>query len=126
MDATDANYFYEEDQELGSLSDRKVRLREVKADLWGSTAELLTKAMDQGPIDAALSTEDRERLVSFLVRAGYLDTEDHLYRPPTSRGSEDRHDLGALLQTGFGRRVRSLYAGTGGPAPVFQPIGGMM
>ena len=126
VDATDANYFYEENPELGSLSGRKVRLREVKADLWGSTSELLAEAMDQGQIDAPLSTEDKERLVSFLVRAGYLDTEDHVYRPPSSRGSADRHDLGALLQTGFGTRVRSLYAGTGGPAPVFQPVGGMM
>ena len=64
--------------------------------------------------------------MSFLVRASYLDTEDHVYRPPSSRRAEDRHDLGALLQTGFGRRVRSLYVGTGGPAPVFQPVGGMM
>ena len=46
VDATDANYFYEENPELGPLSGRKVRLREVKADLWGSTSELLTKAMD--------------------------------------------------------------------------------
>ena len=125
VDATDANYFYEESPELGPLSGRKVRLREVKADLWGSTSELLATAIDQGQIDAPLSTEDKERLVSFLVRAGYLDTEDHVYRPPSSRGSADRHDLGALLQTGFGTRVRSLYAGTGGPAPVFQPVGGI-
>ncbi|HIE95155.1 MAG TPA: hypothetical protein EYQ83_20660 [Acidobacteria bacterium] len=126
VDATDANYFYEENPELGPLSGTPVRLREVKADLWGATSELLAKAMDQGDIDTALTTDDKEQLVSFLVRAGYLDTEDHAYRPPRSRGSQDRHDLGALLQTGFGARVRSLYAGTGGPAPVFQPIGGMM
>ena len=125
VDATDANYFYEEDPSLGPLSGVPVRLREVKADLWGSTSELLAKAMDQGVIDAPLTVEDRERLVSFLVRAGYLDTTDHVYRPPASRGSQDRHDLGALLRTGFGDRVRSLYAGTGGPAPVFQPVGGM-
>ena len=126
VDATDANYFYEEDSSVGPLSGRKVRLREVKADLWGSTSELLAKAMDQGHVDVPLSAEDRERLVAFLVRAGYLDTEDHVYRPPASRGSQDRHDLSALLQTDFGDRVRSLYAGTGGPAPVFQPVGGMM
>ena len=126
VDATDANYFYEESTDRGPLAGQKVRLREVKADLWGSTSELLAKAVDQGQIDAPLSTEDKERLVSFLVRAGYLDTEDQVYRPPMSRGSQDRHDLSALLQTGFGSRVRSLYAGTGGPAPVFQPIGGMM
>jgi len=125
VDATDANYFYEEDPSLGPLSGTAVRLREVKADLWGATSELLAKAMDQGAIDSPLTVEDRERLVSFLVRAGYLDNADHAYRPPASRGSQDRHDLGALLRTGFGSRVRSLYAGTGGPAPVFQPVGGM-
>jgi monoamine oxidase len=110
---------------LGPLSGRRVRLREVKADLWGSTTELLTKAMDQGDIDVALSDEDQERLVQFLVRSGYLDSDDHLYRPPTSRGSEDRYDLSALLQSGFGARARSLNQETGGPAPLFQPIGGM-
>ena len=125
VDATDANYFFEEDQALGPLSGVTVRLREVKADLWGETSELLAKAMDHGEIDVPLSAEDKERLVSFLVRAGYLDSEDYVYRTPTSRGSEDRHDLAVLLRTGFGARVRSLYAGTGGPAPVFQPVGGM-
>ena len=126
VDATDANYFYDENPARGALAGKKVRLREVKADLWGSTAELLTKAMDQGQIDAPLTAEDTERLVDFLVRAGFLDSADHVYRPPTSRGSQDRHDLSALLRSGFGARVRSLYAGTGGPAPVFQPVGGMM
>ena len=122
---SDANYFYEEDPELGALSGKRVRLREAKADLWGSTTELLAKAMDQGQIDVPLTEEDKELLIEFLVGAGYLDSEDHVYRPPTSRGSEDRHDLNALLRSGFGGRVRSLYVGTGGPHPVFQPIGGM-
>ena len=123
---SDANYLYEEDRERGPLAGRKVRLREVKADLWGSTTELLAKAMDQGQIDAPLTEEDKGLLVEFLVRAGYLDSEDHLYRPPNLRGSEDRYDLSALLRSGFGTRVRSLYAATGGPHPVFQPVGGMM
>jgi len=123
---SDANYFYEEDTEYGPLSGKRVRLREVKADLLGSTSELLAKAMDQGQIDVPLSEEDKELLIDFLVRSGYLDSEDHLYRPPTSRGSQDRHDLSALLRSGFAARVRSLYIGTGGPDPVFQPIGGMM
>jgi monoamine oxidase len=126
VNSSDANYFYDENEEVGQLSGKKVRLREVKADLWGSTTELLAKAMDQGRIDIPLTAEDRDLLVEFLVRAGYLDSEDHLYRPPTSRGSQDRHDLGALLQSGFGNRVRSLERGTGGPDPVFQPVGGMM
>jgi monoamine oxidase len=122
----DANYMWEEDPELGPLAGRKVRLREVKADLWGATSELLVKAMDQGRIDVPLTEEDKGLLVEFLVRAGYLDSEDHVYQPPALRGSEDRYDLSALLQSGFGTRVRSVYRGTGGPHPVFQPVGGMM
>jgi monoamine oxidase len=125
INASDANFLYEDNPALGPLSGRRVRLREVKADLWGSTTELLAKAMNQGDIDVPLSDEDKESLVRFLVRSGYLDSEDYMYRPPTSRGSDNRHDLGPLLQSGFGARARSLNQGTGGPAPLFQPIGGM-
>jgi len=125
VNLSDANYYYEEYPELGSLSSQRVRLREVKADMWGSITELLAKAMDSGQIDAPLSEEDEVLLMGFLVRAGYLDSEDHFYGPPELRGSEDRWDFGSLLRSNFGGRVRSLYAGTGGPDPVFQPIGGM-
>ena len=126
MNWSNANYSYEENTEIGPLSGQRVRLREVKADLWGSTTELLAKAADQGHIDVALTEEDQELLIQFLVRAGYLDSEDYGYRPPTSRGSEERYDLSALLKSRFGSRVRSLYVGTGGPDPLFQPVGGMM
>ena len=78
VDTTDANYLYEEDPALGPLSGVKIRLREVKADLWGATSELLAKAMDNGEIDVPLSLDDKERLISFLVRAGYLDSKDHV------------------------------------------------
>ncbi|MGI9626146.1 MAG: flavin monoamine oxidase family protein [Longimicrobiales bacterium] len=125
VDHSNANYFYEEDPDLGPLSGRRVRLGDVKADLWGSTNELLVKAMEKGEIDVPLTEEDKGRLVEHLVRSGYLDDEDHVYRPAESRGSDSRYDLSALLQSGFGSRVRSLYQGIGGPAPVFQPVGGM-
>ena len=122
---TDANYMWQEDPERGPLAGRRVRLREVKADLWGSTTELLAKAMEQGQIDAPLTEEDKQLLVEFLVRAGYLDSDDLVYQSPRLRGAEGRYDLSALLQSGFAAQVRSLNAGTGGPHPVFQPIGGM-
>jgi monoamine oxidase len=125
VNADDANFFYEENPELGPLSGRRVRLREVKADLWGSTTELLAKAVQQGRLDVPLSEEDQERLVQFLVRSGYLDSVDLVYRPPASRGSQERYDLSALLRSGFGARVRSLNQEIGGPAPLFQPVGGM-
>ncbi len=126
IDTSDTNYFYDERDGLGSLAHQKVRLREVRADLWGSTAELLAKAMDQGQIDVPLTPDDRELLVRFLVQAGYLDSETKVYTPPMSRGSGEAYDLGRLLESGFGFRAAVLYSGTGGPAPVFQPVGGMM
>ncbi len=128
INTSDANYFYEERSEVGALAGRKARLREVRADLWGSTAELLAKAADQGQIDLLLSAEDRERLVQFLVTAGYLESDTLVYTPPPSRGAGDDqpYDLGPLLASGFGSRAATLYAGTGGPDPVFQPVDGMM
>ena len=36
----------------------------------------------------------------------------------------DPHNFGALLQSGFGSRIRSVMEGTG-MAPMFQPVGGM-
>ena len=126
VDTADANYFYDERAELGPLTGRRVRLRDVRADLWGSTSELLAKALDQGALDVPLSAVDRERLVTFLVRAGYLETESLVYTPPPSRGDRAAYDLSALLQSEFGNRAATLYAGIGGPAPVFQPVGGMM
>jgi monoamine oxidase len=125
VNADDANYFYEENPALGPLSGKRVRLREVKSDLWGASTELLAKAMNQGDIDVPLSDADKELLVQFLVRSGYLDNADYVYRPPPSRGSDDVYDLSALLRSGFGARARSLNQETGGPAPLFQPVGGM-
>ena len=125
LNTNDANYMWEEDPERGPLAGKKVRLREIKADLWGSTNELLAKALDQGEIDVPLSDEDKERLIEFLVSSGYLDSADYVYRPPAQRGSEGRYDLSALLQSGFGNQVRSLVRSTGGGAPVFQAVGGM-
>ncbi len=125
VNTSDANYMWEEDPERGPLAGKRVRLREVKADLRGSTNELLAKALDQGEIDVALSDEDKERLIEFLVSSGYLDSADYVYKPPAQRGSEERYDLSALLQSGFGNQVRSLVRSTGGGPPVFQAVGGM-
>jgi monoamine oxidase len=123
VNASDANVFFEEG--VGPLSGTRVRLREVKADMWGATTELLAKAVNSGDIDTPLTEEDAELLVQFLARSGYLDDQDLLYVPPPARRSDERHDLSALLRSGFWARARSLNQETGGPAPLFQPVGGM-
>jgi len=127
VNSNDAGYLYFEGEDFGPLSGRRVRMAELKADLRGYTAELLAKAVDQGGLDLPLSTEDRERLVQYLVFEGYLDSEDRAYRG-TGAGDDPRDplDFAALLQSGLGNRFRSVDPGMFGfQGPWFQPVGGM-
>jgi len=122
----DESYFYYEGDAAGPLSNRRVRLREVKADLTGRINELLVKALDQRALDIPLTAEDQDRLRGFLVRQGYLDASTHAYKSFENRGEGDPHQLAALLQAGFGNRLRSVPAIEGtAAAPMFQPVGGM-
>ena len=56
VNESDAIYFYYEGTAAGPLSNKRVRLREVKADMIGQTNELLVKAIDQ---QQARSAADR-------------------------------------------------------------------
>jgi monoamine oxidase len=120
----EASYFYYEGNNIGPLANKRVRLREVKADMIGYTCELMAKVVNQNALDISLSADDKERFVSFLVTEGYLDSADHAYKKTTARGPGDPHDFRALLQSGFPNRIRSVMDGTG-QAPMFQPVGGM-
>lgn len=124
VNENDASYLYYERSGAEALRGKRVRMREVRADFSGHVNELLTKAIDQDRLDLPLTKDDKERLVSFLVSEGYLDTEDHAYKGSAARGPGDPYDFTTLLQSGFGARLRSVQGGTGA-APVFQPVGGM-
>lgn len=124
VNEAEAAYFYYEGAEVGALASKRVRLREVKADLFGYTCELMTKAIDQSKLDLPLTAEDKDKFVQFLMSAGYLDRADHAYKKNSGRGPDDPHDFKALLHSGFGNRIRSVMDGTG-QAPMFQPIGGI-
>src|ERR1700738_4968027 len=54
------------------------RYREIKADYQGHVAELLAKATRQSALDAAVSKEDREKLLESLRSWGALD-KNHAY-----------------------------------------------
>ena len=126
LNEADASYFYYEGTAAGSLSNRRVRLREVKADLIGHVNELLIKAIDQHQLDLALTADDQNRLTAFLLSQGYLDPRDRTYKSFANRGTGDPYDLAALLQSGFGNRMRSIPPREGvTAAPMFQPVGGM-
>src|SRR5262245_16618891 len=124
INENESSYFYYEGDKIGPLAGRRVRLREVKADMVGYTCELMAKAINQDQLDHPLTAEDKERFVTFLVSEGYLDTKDRAYKKNTARGQGDPHDFRALLQSGFAGRIRSVTEGTG-MAPMFQPVGGM-
>jgi monoamine oxidase len=124
INEAEASYFYFEGEEVGPLAGKRVRLREVKADMIGHTCELLAKAVSQDALDLPLTADDKERFMAFLVNQGYLDSADMVYKANAGRGPGDPYNFQALLQAGFGNRIRSVISGTG-QAPMFQPIGGM-
>lgn len=126
INESDASYFYYEGAAAGTLANRKIRMREVKADLAGHVNELLVKAIDQKQLDGPLTPEDQKRLTSYLIGQGYLDANTRTYKAFANRGEGDPYQLAALLQAGFGNRLRSVPAIEGTTAsPMFQPIGGM-
>lgn len=126
LNDSDANYFYFEGNAAGALSNKKIRMREVKADLAGSVNELLVKAIDQKKLDLPLTEEDQKRLTNYLVSQGYLDRETRSYRAFENRGEGDPYQLAQLLQGPFSNRLRSVPALEGTTAaPMFQPVGGM-
>ncbi len=126
VNESDASYFYYEGNAAGPLSNTRVRLREIRADLIGRTNELLVKAIDQRQLDLPLTADDTQRFIAFLVGEGYLDSSDRRYKAFANRGPGDPYALSALLQSGFGNRLRSVPARDGTTAaPMFHPVGGM-
>jgi len=124
LNDADNNYFYYEGS--GVLRNKKIRVREVKADMTGAINELLVKAIDQHKLDLPLTDEDQKRLTSYLISQGYLDSNTRSYHAFENRGEGDPYQLSQLLQGSFGSRIRSVPAMEGTTAaPMFQPIGGM-
>jgi monoamine oxidase len=126
LNEADSAYFYYEGSAAGALSNKRVRLREVKADMIGYTNELIIKAIDQHQLDLPFTAEDKQKFVSFLVSEGYLDASDRRYKAFANRGPGEPYEFAALVQSGFGNRMRSVPPRDGtGAAPMFQPVGGM-
>src|SRR5271165_2912685 len=126
VNEAEGSYFYYEGANAGSLAKKRIRMREVKADIVVQVNELLVKAIDQHALDLPMTADDQARLVRFLMTQGYLDPKDRRYKAFENRGPGDPYQLSALLEAGFGNRVRSIAPREGtGAAPMFHPIGGM-
>ena len=119
------SYFFYEGEQYGALSGKRMRLREVKADMLGHINELLVKAIDQNKLDMPMTAEDKERFVRFLVSEGYLDATTKTYKA-IGDSSRQAYDTNALLRAGLGNRIRAVPLTDGTTAaPIFQPVGGM-
>ena len=122
----------------GPLAGRRVRRREIKADMRGYTAELLAKLVDQGSLDKDLTNQDKERLVDYLVRQGFLDARDLSYKGTLHRGlakfdamavmnpntASDAFAFKDILQSGLGNMFQGVTT-VDHPATMYQPVGGM-
>ena len=119
------SFFFYEGEQYGAMAGKRLRLREVKADMLGHVNELLVKAIDQNKLDMPMTAEDKDRFVKFLVSEGYLDATTKAYKAIGESGRQ-AYDTNALLKAGIGNRFRSVPLTDGtAAAPIFQPIGGM-
>jgi monoamine oxidase len=130
----EAAYVHQAASTSAPVAARRLRLRQVRTDWRGHTAELLAKAVTQDALDTPMSAEDRDRLVDWLRREGPLSTELRYtgsarrgYAEPPGAGDrpgrvDDPLGLDDLLRTGFGPQLTTEIALQ---MPMFQAVGGM-
>jgi monoamine oxidase len=117
------------------------RYRHVRSDFEGHVAELLSKSLNQGDLDAAMSTEDKEKLLEAMRSWGVLDKqyryaesqavdESRGYRVDPGGGlmakpeSSTPLDPSALLNSGLWKSIVTTHDYAMGQT-LFQPVGGM-
>lgn len=130
-------YLYSEGS--GPLSNKPVRIREVKYDMQGYICELLQKAINQDALDLPMTNEDKEKLIEFLKVEGDLST-DMLYKGGSRRGYKtapgageqagefaDPYELMDLVKSGFiDPAMSNLPVYTHDlQMTLFEPVGGM-
>ncbi len=82
----EATYYFSEGK--GTLSNKKIRAREIHNDVRGYMSEMLVKAIDSKQLDAAMTKEDGEKIIEYLKAEGGLDP-DKLYRGIARRGYKE-------------------------------------
>jgi monoamine oxidase len=114
-----------------------VQYRTAKADVYGYVSELLSKATNSGALDAELTADDKERLLTFLKSYGSLGS-DYTYTGTEHRGfsvapgaagtpGEELGDVPSLSEV-FASNVGRYFSfefGYDQAMLMFQPVGGM-
>lgn len=83
VNENEASYLYQTKSK--TLGGKKLRQREVRADMGGYAAELLSKAIALHALDEPLTQSDRDALLEYLRRAGALDDKAS-YKGSARRG----------------------------------------
>jgi monoamine oxidase len=125
----------------GAFGGKPQRIRDFKTDFQGHVAELLAKATEQGKLDEAVSTEDKEILLQALKSWGALD-KDYAYKanlisaryrgyakgPGGGLGAApipgEPLDLSDILKSRLWRALQT-FAVHELQTTMFQPVGGM-
>ena len=120
---------------------RPQRIRDIKADFQGQVSELLAKATEQGSLDEAVSSEDKEILLEALRSWGALD-KNYAYKanlisahfrgyakgPGGGLGAApiagETIDLSDILKSRLWRYLQN-FAVLEIQTTMFQPVGGM-
>lgn len=123
----------------GPMQGKRLRRREIMADMRAYTSELLAKVAEQGKLDGPLSKDDTEQLIDYLVHEGFLDPKDLTYKGTNERGYIKEMGAGTdpgpgipskplafqqLLQSGVGNIFRGVPSYER-PYTMFQIQGGM-
>ena len=125
----------------GPLAGRRVRKREIKADMRGYTSELLAKLVDQGALNKKLTNNDKEKLIDYLIHEGFLNAQDLSYKGTIHRGNiefdpmkgfrpnetstpSEAFAFKEILQSGLGQTFQGVTT-FDHPTTMYQPVGGM-
>jgi monoamine oxidase len=84
VNENDHAYVYSEN--AGPFAGKRVRLKEVKADMRGHVSELLAKSVKNHQLDQELSPDDQRLLLDYLQHEGALTANDLQYKGRSGRG----------------------------------------
>ncbi|HEX7984020.1 MAG TPA: flavin monoamine oxidase family protein [Duganella sp.] len=137
VNENDHSYVYSEN--AGPFSGKRLRIKEIKADMRGHVSELLAKSAKNSQLDAELTADDKRLLLDYLAHEGQLAGADLQYKGRTGRGFAV--NPGAGMEPGPGKQsdplgFKDLLASKLGnvysavqdfpmQATMFQPVGGM-
>jgi len=137
INENDHAYVYSEN--AGPFAGKRVRIKEVKADMRGHVSELLAKSVKNHALDQELTADDQRLLLDYLQHEGALSAGDLQYKGRSGRGYAV--NPGAGLSPGPGTpsdplgfkdllasKLGNVYSAVHDfpmQATMFQPVGGM-